>query len=70
MNEERLRKLVKAALPPTRETGPKHDLWPAVRQRIDQQAMRVSLFDWALIVAALAWVVIDPQGALTLLYHL
>jgi len=70
MNEERLAHLVKTALPPIQESRPKRDLWPAMRQRIDQQATRVPLFDWALIAAVLAWLVIDPLGALILMYHL
>ena len=41
-----------------------------MRRRIDQKTMRVSLFDWALIAAVLAFVVLFPQGALALLYQL
>ncbi len=70
MNEERLKELVKAALPPVERTEPGRDLWPAMRRRIDEQAMRVPVLDWALIAAVLVWIAIDPAGALTLLYHL
>jgi hypothetical protein len=48
----------------------KRDLWPEMRRRIDEQTIRVPIWDWALIAAVLAWIVIYPQGALALLYHL
>jgi hypothetical protein len=41
-----------------------------MRRRIDDQTIRLSLFDAALIAAVLVWIVFDPPGALTLLYHL
>jgi hypothetical protein len=70
MNEERVKELVKAALPPVRETEPRRDLWPAMSQRIDERTVRFPVFDAALIAAVVVWIVIDPLGALALLYHL
>jgi hypothetical protein len=62
--------LLKTALPPVKDLELKHDLWPAMRQRIDERTIRVPIWDWALIAAVLAWVAIFPQAALALLYHL
>ncbi|MDQ6803313.1 MAG: hypothetical protein M3041_21130 [Acidobacteriota bacterium] len=65
-----MNEILKSAMPPVKDLEPKHDLWPAMRRKIDEQTIRVPMWDWALIAAVLAWVVIYPQGALTLLYHL
>jgi hypothetical protein len=61
---------LKDALPPVKDLEPEHDLWPAMRRRIDAQTIRVPVWDWALIGAVLALIAIYPQGALVLLYHL
>jgi hypothetical protein len=65
-----MNELLKSALPPVKDVELKHDLWPAMRQRIDERTIRVPIWDWALIAAVLAWVAIFPQTALALLYHL
>jgi hypothetical protein len=65
-----MNELLKSVLPPVKDLELKRDLWPAMRQRIDEQTIRVPIWDWALIAAVLAWVVLYPQGALALLYHL
>ena len=52
------------------DTELKRDLWPAMRRRIEERTIRVSLFDWALIAAVLTWVIAFPEGVLALLYHL
>ena len=62
--------LLKSAFPPVKDLELKHDLWPAMRRRIDERTIRVPIWDWALIAAVLAWVAIFPQGVLALLYHL
>ena len=67
MNEEQL---LKAALPPVKDLEPERDLWPAMRRKIDEQTIRVPIWDWALIAAVLAWIAIFPQSALALFYHL
>ena len=65
-----MNELLKSALRPVRDTELKHDLWPAMRQRIDERTLRVPMWDWALIAAVLASIAIFPQAALALLYHL
>src|SRR5262249_3040585 len=67
MNEEQL---LKAALPPVKDLEPRRDLCPAMRRKIDEETIRVPIWDWALIAAVLAWIAIFPKGALALLYHL
>ncbi len=65
-----MKDLLKSALPPVKDLELKHDLWPAMRRRIDERTIRVPIWDWALIAAVLAWVAIFPQSVLVLLYHL
>ena len=65
-----MNELLKSALPPVKDLDLKHDLWPAMRRKIDERTIRVPIWDWALIAAVLAWVAIFPQSALALLYHL
>jgi hypothetical protein len=65
-----MNELLKSALPPVKDLDLKHDLWPAMRRRIDERTIRVPIWDWALMAAVLAWVAIFPQSALALLYHL
>ena len=48
----------------------RRDLWPDMRRRLDERTIRVSLLDWALIAAVIAWIAAFPEGALALLYHL
>ena len=52
------------------DTELERDLWPDLRRRIDERTVRVSLLDWALIAAIVVWVIVFPEGALALLYHL
>ena len=70
MNEHRLKELIARAMRPVEDVEPKRDLWPEMLQRIDQQTTRFSAFDWVLAAAVLVWIVLFPQGALALLYHL
>lgn len=70
MNDERVKELLRTAIKPAGDVELRRDLWPEMRQRMDRQTMRVSVFDWALVAAVLAWAVIFPEAALALLYHL
>lgn len=69
MTDDEIQRLLEDALPPA-DAGPDRDLWPAMRARLDQQKLRVSPFDWALIAAVLAWIIAFPKELLVLLYHL
>jgi len=68
--DERLRRAVRNALAPADPAGPSRDLWPELRRRIERQPARVSRLDWALLAALLAFLVVFPEGLVTLLYHL
>ena len=70
---ERIQQLLKQALPPT-STQPRatlqRDLWPAMRQRLEQGLIAVPWFDWALLAAVVVWVALFPRAIPVLLYHL
>lgn len=69
MTDERLKELLRSALD-VNDVELKRDLWPQMRERIDQKTLRVSVFDWALIAAVVASVIVFPQGLIAILYHL
>lgn len=68
MTEERLKALLRQSIPPD-DSQLERDLWPSMQSRLERR-MRLSLFDWALVAAAIAWAVIFPNAALALIYHL
>jgi len=71
--QERIRHLLKQTLAPT-GTQPRasleRDLWPAMRQRIEQRSIAVPWFDWALAVALVVSLALFPRAIPILLYHL
>jgi hypothetical protein len=70
MNDERIPTLLRDAID-TADPELKRDLWLAMRTRLDaRKRLRVSMFDWALIAAAITWAIIFPNAAIALLYHL
>jgi hypothetical protein len=65
-----LKKLLKAALPPIGKTEPRRDLWPAMRQRVEERTVRVPWWDWALLAGASLLICFVPGVIPALLYHL
>jgi hypothetical protein len=68
--EERLRHALRAALPPAGGGGPQRDLWPRLAQRLAEPRPRPTRLDWALLAALLVWLILFPESAGALLYHL
>jgi len=72
-DEDRIARLLKQSLPPMgTQPGAKlqRDLWPAMLRRLDESSTAVPWFDWALLVAVVAWLAMFPQAIPVLLYHL
>ena len=71
---EQLRKLLADALPPMGDARPARDLWPGMLRRIAERPVgtrpRVPWFDWALLGAAAASLLLFPALIPALLYHL
>lgn len=64
MNEpelERLRSLLREALPPMGEREPREDLWPRMLKRLDRRSISVSWFDFALGSLAAATLFAFPE---------
>jgi len=71
---DELRRLLQDTVPPVGEARSRRDLWPLVVRRIEQASMRVAprvpWFDWALLGAAAAALLLFPALLPALLYHL
>jgi hypothetical protein len=72
-DQERIEQLLKKSLPPIRarvgaELG--RGLWPAMLRRLEERPTAVPWFDWALLAAVAAWLVLFPGAIPVLLYHL
>ena len=48
-DEERMKQLLRQAMPPVDQTEPARDLWPAVLRRLGAQPAAPPWFDWALL---------------------
>lgn len=48
----------------------KRDLWPEMRRRIEQPAVRIPWWDWALAAALLLCLLLFPETIPVLLYQL
>jgi hypothetical protein len=68
--DEKIAALLKRALPRVTEGGPSRDLWPHVLRRLDQDAVRVHWFDWALAAALVAMLLLNPEAIPVLFYFL
>ena len=71
MNEDDdLKRLLKAALPPVEDEDPRRDLWPDVRRRMESAPGGFAGLDWLLAAGAAAWLLLFPTAIPALLYHL
>jgi hypothetical protein len=68
-NDEDIRKLLKQAYAPVREELP-HDLWPAMRRRLEESETRLPWYDWALAGLVVGAVAFSPQLILLIVFHL
>jgi hypothetical protein len=58
---ERLRSLLRAALPPVGEPNSRDDLWPRMLERLDRRRAPAPWFDFALAGLAAAALIACPQ---------
>ena len=71
--DDRIQQLLTQSLPPTNSRpGAElpHDLWPAMRHRMEQHSFAVAWFDWALLAAVVVGFLFFPTAIPVLLYHL
>jgi hypothetical protein len=69
-DEKEIRELLKQAIAPQNDTELRHDLWPEMLKRLDQQPTPVPWFDWALAGLLGAALIFFPGAIPALLYHL
>lgn len=69
-NDEKLRELLRGTVAPVGDTELKRDLWPRMLKRLDEQTVRPSRLDWALIALIPVWFFLFPEVIPILLYHL
>ena len=69
MNDEELRRLLKSAVPPTRDERPSRDLWPAVAGRVHAQQPS-SWLDIGIAIVTVVALCLFPRAAFLIAYHL
>lgn len=69
-NDQKLRELLKSALPPVGDAVLRRDLWPQMLRKMEERSARVPWFDWALAALVLGWLFFWPELIPVLLYHL
>ncbi len=72
MNEtdQKLRELLKQAVPPVLHPEPRRDLWPQMLRRLEKTSIQVSGLDWALGALLVAGCALFPKAVVGLLYYL
>ncbi len=69
-NNGEIRELLRKAISPVADRELKHDLWPQMLRKLDEQPSRVPWFDWALAAIVSALLLVFPNAIPALLYHL
>jgi hypothetical protein len=69
-HDEKLRELLRSAVPRVADTELKQDLWPRMLRKMDERSIRASWLDWVLIALLPVWFFFFPQVIPALLYHL
>ena len=69
MTDDRLTELLRRALPPPEDDGPRRDLWPRMAARFDERP-RWSYIDLGLAAAAAIALAVFPEWLWLLAYHL
>jgi hypothetical protein len=68
--DDRMKQLLKQALPPSGDGGPGRDLWPAMLRRLDVRPAAPPWFDWALAGGLAVFAVVFPAAIPVFLYYL
>lgn len=69
-DNEKIRELLKKAIPAISERELKHDLWPRMLGRLAERPVRVPWFDWALAAVVAMWFLFYPGALPLVIYHL
>ncbi len=69
-NNEKIRAVLRRAIPPVTDRELKRDLWPQMLRRLEERPARVPWFDWALVALLAIWFFFSPEAIPILVYHL
>jgi len=69
-NNEKIRELLRKAIPPVADRELKRDLWRQMLRRLAERPTQVAWFDWALVALLTIWFFFSPEAIPILLYHL
>ncbi len=69
-NNEKIRGVLRRAIPPVADRELRRDLWPQMLRRLEERPAQVPWFDWALLAVPAIWFFFSPEAIPILLYHL
>jgi len=69
-DEDRIKQLLKGAMPPISNAEPPCDLWPAMLRRLDAGPAAPPWFDWALAGGLVVFALALPASIPVFLYYL
>jgi len=69
-DDDRMKQLLRQAMPPMQNAEPGRDLWPAVLRRLDASSVAPPWFDWALLGGLAALAAFVPASIPVFLYYL
>ena len=65
-----IKSVLRRAVPPIRDDGPRRDFWPHIAQRMSRRRWRITWVDWVAAAAALLAAASAPAMVPALLYLL
>ncbi len=68
-NDKAIQELLRRAIPPVKQAELRRDLWPEMLRRLEQPAVTVPWYDWALLALLTFFCLSFPELIPVLLYH-
>ena len=69
-DDEQLSRFLRNLVPPFADLQSERDLWPGMLLKFDKQGRNVPWLDWVLAGMLPIWILLFPEVAAVLLYHL
>jgi len=68
-NDRAIQELLRRTIPPVEQAELRRDLWPHMLRRLEQPAVSVPWYDWALLTLLTVFCMCFPEMIPILLYH-